>query len=177
LNSRRDRGIIARERRAERFRYEGASVVRARSLRRRCGPHFRTAAADRPLKEEFSPVGDQFDCGGTLLTVTGGTLVGRTHVHELESGRFRVILVILPKGVTAEDEEGVEYRVEAPVNGNFTTSDPDADTGDEIGFFHQKLNFIGPDGLVGTLDTRVQIKPNGDVTELDKGTCHFVDDD
>jgi hypothetical protein len=45
-----------------------------------------TAAADRPLKEEFSPVGDQFDCGGTLLTVTGGTLVGRMHVHELDPG-------------------------------------------------------------------------------------------
>jgi hypothetical protein len=136
-----------------------------------------TAAADRPMKGEFSPVGDQFDCGGTLLTVTGGTLVDRTHVHELKSGRFRVIFVTLPKGVTAEDEEGVEYRVVGPTNANFTTSDPDADTGDEIGFFHQKLNFIGPDGLFGTLDFRFQIKPNGDVIELDKGTCQFVDDE
>jgi hypothetical protein len=136
-----------------------------------------SAAADRPVKEELSPVGDQFDCGGTLLTVTGGTLVDRMHVHELQSGRFRVIFVILPKGVTAEDEDGVEYRVEGPVNGNLTTSDPDAETGDEIGFVQQKLHFIGPDGLLGTLDTRVQFKPNGDVTEVDKGTCEFVDGD
>jgi hypothetical protein len=136
-----------------------------------------TAAADRPVKEELSPVGDQFDCGGTLLTVTGGTLVNISHVHELKSGRFRVIFVTLPKGVTAEDEEGVEYRVVGPTHGNFTTSDPEADTGDEVGFVHQKLNFIGPDGRLGTLDFRVQFKPNGDVTELDKGTCHFVDDE
>ena len=136
-----------------------------------------TAAADRPEREEFSPVGDQFDCGGTLLTVTGGTLVDRTHVHELKSGRFRLIFVTLPKGVTAEDEEGVEYRVVGPTHASFTTSDPDADTGDEIGFFHMKLNFIGPGGLLGTLDFFVHIKPNGDVTERDKGTCQFVDDD
>jgi hypothetical protein len=132
------------------------------------------AAADRPEREEFSPVGDQFVCDGTLLTVTGGTLVDRTHVHELKSGRFRVIFVTLPKGVTAEDEGGVEYRVVGPTHANFTTSDPDAETGDEIGFFHQKLNFIGPDGLLGTLDFRVQTKPNGDVIERDKGTCQFV---
>ena len=136
-----------------------------------------TAAADRPVKEEFSPVGDQFDCGGTLLTVTGGTIVFSEHEHELKSGRFRVIQVSLPRGVTATDEEGVVYRVVGPVHGNFTTSDPDADTGDEIGFFHQKLNFIGPDGLFGTLDFRVQIKPNGDVIEVDKGTCQFVGDE
>jgi hypothetical protein len=80
-----------------------------------------TAAADRPLREEFSPVGDQFLCDETLLTVTGGTLVAREHVHELKSGLFRVILVILPKGVTATDEEGVVYRVAGPVHGNFTT--------------------------------------------------------
>ena len=133
-----------------------------------------TAAADRPVKEEFSPVGDQFDCGGTLLTVTGGTLVDRTHVHELKSGRFRVIFVTLPKGVTAEDEEGIEYRVVGPVHANFTTSDPDAETGDEIGFIRQKLNFIAPDGLFGTLDFRLRIKRNGDVIERDNSTCQFV---
>ena len=138
-----------------------------------------TAAADPPVKEESSPVGDQFDCGGTLLTVTDGTLVDRIRVRELKSGRFRVIFVTLPKGVTAEDEEGVEYRVVGPTHANFTTSDPDpeAATDDEIGFFHQKLNIIGPGGLFGTVDFRVHFKRNGDVDVRDKGTCEFVDDD
>ena len=138
-----------------------------------------TAAADPPVKEELSPVGDQFDCGGTLLTVTGGTLVDRIRVDELKSGRFRVIFLTLPKGVTAEDEEGVEYRVVGPTHANFTTSDPDpeADTGDAIGFFHQKLNIIGPGGLFGTLDFRLQFKRNGDVVVRERGSCQFVDDD
>jgi hypothetical protein len=133
-----------------------------------------TAAADRPLRGEFSPVGDQFLCDETLLTVTGGTIVAREHVHELKSGLFRVILVNLPRGVTASDEEGVVYRVVGPIHGNFTTPDPEGDGG-EIGFFHQKLNFIGPGGLFGTLDVLERVKPNGDEIVRDRGTCHFVD--
>ncbi len=135
------------------------------------------AAGDRPEREEFSPVGDQFLCGETLLTVTDGTIVARTHVHELKSGLFRVIQISLPKRVTAEDEEGVVYRVVGPVHGNFKTPDPEEETGEEVGFFHQKLNFIGPGGLLGTLDIREQRKRNGDVVFRDKGTCQFVEAD
>jgi hypothetical protein len=134
-----------------------------------------SAAADRPVTEELSPVGDQFLCGETLLTVTGGTIIARTHVHELQSGRFHVIEISVPRGVTATDEEGVVYRVTGPVHGNFTTSDPDADTGDEIGAFHVNLNFIGPGGLLGTLDFREQLKPNGDEIIRDNSTCEFVE--
>lgn len=133
------------------------------------------ATADRPEREELSPVGDQFLCGETLLTVETGTIVALTHVHELPSGRFRVIQMSLPRGVTATDEEGVLYRVAGPVHGNFTTSDPDANTGDEIGFFHIKLNFIGPGGLLGTLDVHERTKPNGDEVIRDRSTCEFVE--
>jgi hypothetical protein len=138
-----------------------------------------TAVADPPTKEEDSPVGDRFDCDGTVLEVISGTIVTRTHVHELKSGRFRVIFVSLTKDVTAEDEEGVVYRVVGVVHANFTTSDPDADiTGDEVGFLHEKLNFIGPGGLFGTEDLRVSRKKKDelfDFTERDKGDCRLVD--
>ena len=128
------------------------------------------AAADPPTEDEFSPVGDQFLCGSTLLTVTSGTIVIRVHEHELESGLFRVIFVSLPEGVSATDEEGVVYRVVGPVHGNFTF-DPEVE-GSEVGFIHEKLNFIGPGGLFGTLDLRVRI--NGEEIERDEGTCRLV---
>ena len=134
-----------------------------------------TAAADRPEKEEFSPVGDVFLCGETLLTIETGTIVTRTHEHELHSGRVRVIFVSLPEGVTATDEEGVVYRVVGPVHANFTL-DPEVE-GSEVGFIHEKLNFIGPGGLFATEDLRLRVKRNGEFIERDKGTCRLVDED
>ena len=132
-----------------------------------------TAAGDRPTEEEFSPVGDQFRCGETLLTVESGTIVTRTHEHELRSGRVRIIFVSLTKDVTATDEEGVVYRVVGPVHGNFTF-DPEVEDS-EVGFIHEKLNFIGPGGLFATEDLRLRAKRNGEVIERDKGTCRLVD--
>lgn len=132
-----------------------------------------TAAADRPEKDDDSPVGDVFRCGETLLTVEGGTIVTREHEHELKSGRVRVIFVSLTKGVTATDEEGVVYRVVGSVHANFTF-DPEVE-GNEVGFLHEKLNFIGPGGLFATEDLRLRAKRNGEVIERDKGTCRLVD--
>jgi hypothetical protein len=132
-----------------------------------------TAAADRPTEDEFSPVGDVFRCGETLLTIQSGTIVTREHEHELRSGRVRIIFVSLTKDVTATDEEGVVYRVVGPVHGNFTV-DPEVQDS-EVGFIHEKLNFIGPGGLFGTEDLRLRAKRNGEVIERDKGTCRLVD--
>ena len=132
-----------------------------------------TAAADRPTTETFSPVGDVFRCGETLLTIESGTIVIRTHEHELRSGRVRSIQISLTKGVTATDEEGAVYRVVGVVHQNFTF-DPEVEDS-EIGFIHEKLNFIGPGGLFGTEDLRLRAKRNGEVIERDKGTCRLVD--
>jgi hypothetical protein len=183
LKSRRDRGIMAREQGDERrilMKLRPWLAVVACVIGVSLIPA--TAVADPPTKDEESPVGDTIDCDGTVLEVISGTIVTRTHVHELKSGRFRVIFVSLPKGVTAEDEEGVVYRVVGPTHANFTTSDPESEepTGDEIGFFHQKLNFIGPGGLFGTLDFRLSRKKKdefGDFTMRDKGNCEFVDEE
>jgi hypothetical protein len=133
------------------------------------------AAADRPTKEVLNPVGDQIDCDGTVLTVSSGEIVGRTHVHELPSGRIRDIGVFLNRDVTATDEEGTVYRVVGGTRLNFT-SDPEEETG-EIGFFHDKFNIIGPGGLFGKVNFRVQIKRNGDEVIRDKGNCDFVGDE
>jgi hypothetical protein len=54
----------------------GASVIPA------------TAAADRPTKEEFSPVGDQIICGETVLTISSGTVVTRTKFMSFVPGCF-----------------------------------------------------------------------------------------
>jgi hypothetical protein len=133
-----------------------------------------TAAADPPTKEEFSPVGDQIVCDETLLTVSSGIVVSRTHVHELPSGLFRIISVDMTHDVTATDEEGTVYRLVGGGRANFTTPDPDVETGEEIGFFRFKLNIIGPGGLFGTVDFRIRGKRNGAI-EQDRGTCQFVE--
>jgi hypothetical protein len=134
-----------------------------------------SAAADRPLREEFSPVGDEWLCGETMLTISGGTVVFRTHVHELPSGLFRVIDVGVNREVTATDEEGTLYRVVGVVHSNFTTPDPEEETGEEVGFFHVKLTFIGPGGLLGAVDFLERTKANGDEVVRDKSTCELVD--
>ena len=59
-----------------------------------------TGAADRPTQEEFSPVGDRFMCDETLVTVEGGTILEREHVHELGSGLSHVIVIETPTDVT-----------------------------------------------------------------------------
>jgi hypothetical protein len=133
------------------------------------------AAADRPEVEELSPVGDQFLCGETLLTVTSGTVIVSTHVHELESGLFRVISISLARDIRATDEEGAIYHVVGPVHLNILTPNPEEETDEDIGFFHQQLRFIGPGGLLGTLDSRAQFKRNGDVVVRDNSTCEFVE--
>jgi hypothetical protein len=131
-----------------------------------------TAAADRPTREEFSPVGDEIVCDEGVLTITSGIVVTRTHVHELRSGLFRVIFIEMPRNVTATDEEGTDYRVIGTSRGSFTTPDPE-DEGGEVGSFDFKLNIIGPGGLFGKVRIRLQIKRNGDVIERgeDKSTC------
>jgi hypothetical protein len=132
------------------------------------------AAADRPEKTKFSPVGDVFRCGESLLTIKSGKVVTRTHVHKLKPERFRVISVSHNKGITATDEEGVIYRVFGEIRDDFKTSDPDKGT-DAVGVRREKFNFIGPDGgLFGTLDLRVRAKRNGTVVERDNGTCRLV---
>src|SRR5215211_7627437 len=139
-----------------------------------------TAAADRPTLEEFSPVGDQFVCDGTLVTVTGGTVVSRRHVHELRSGLFRVIFIERPRALRATDEEGTVYRLVGSSRGSFTTPDPEAeDLEVAMGSFDFKLNIIGPGGLLGKVRIRIQVKRNGEeiVRGEERSTCEFVDDE
>jgi|Tabmets5t2r1_1033131.scaffolds.fasta_scaffold42463_2 hypothetical protein len=134
-----------------------------------------TSAADRPEKETIDPGGDQIDCDGTVLTVlTESVVVGRTHEHELPSGRFRVISNFVNRDVTATDEEGTVYRLVGGIRTNFTTPNPEEETGEEIGFFKVNINIIGPGGLFGKVKFIERRKPNGDVVFRDKGNCEFV---
>jgi hypothetical protein len=129
-----------------------------------------TAAADRPTREEFEPAGDEIVCDETVLTITSGVVVTRTHVHELRSGLFRVIFIEMPRNVRATDGETV-YRVIGTSRGSFTTPDPEAEGG-EVGSFDFKLNIIGPGGLFGKVRFRLQIKRNGEeIVREDKSTC------
>jgi hypothetical protein len=133
-----------------------------------------TVAADRPTEEEFSPVGDQFLCDETLVTVEGGTILEREHVHELGSGLSHVIVIETPNDVTLTDEEGNAYRLVGTARGNFiTAADPDDEFALEEGFFHFKVNLIGDGGLFGTVDFLLRRK-NGEEVIRDRGSCHFA---
>jgi hypothetical protein len=137
-----------------------------------------SAVADPPTVEESSPVGDKIVCGETNLTVRTGTIVTRTHVHPLPNGRFHVIVTQVPRGVTATEEgvpleEATVYQIRGVAHGSFTTPDPDKEGG-EVGLFRFKINILGPGGLFGTINFRIQDKRNGDEVIRDRGTCEFV---
>ena len=135
-----------------------------------------TAVADAPTKFEEPVAGEQFRCGDTLITITEGMIVGQEHVHELDSGLFRVIFRGRPQGVRATDEEGNEFRIVGSFGGNFTTPNPEEEGG-EVGFFRVKLNIIGDRGLFGTIDFGERRKANGAAPVTDRGSCQFVEPD
>jgi hypothetical protein len=133
------------------------------------------AAADPPTEEEFSPVGDQFLCGETLVTVQSGTVLEREHVHELGSGLSHVIVIETPNDVILTDEEGNAYRLVGTARGNFVTAaDPEDELALESGFFAFNANLIGESGLFGTIDFLLRRDQNGNELIRDRGSCHFA---
>jgi hypothetical protein len=133
------------------------------------------AAASPPTEEEFSPVGDQFLCGETLVTVRSGTVLEREHVHELGSGLSQVIVIETPNDVILTDEEGNAYRLVGTARGNFVTAaDPENEFALESGFFAFKANLIGESGLFGTIDFLLRRDQNGNELIRDRGSCHFA---
>jgi hypothetical protein len=134
-----------------------------------------TAAAGPPTEEEFSPVGDQFLCGETVVTVRSGTVLEREHVHELGSGLSHVIVIETPNDVILTDEEGNAYRLVGTARGNFVTAaDPEDEFALESGFFAFKANLIGESGLFGSIDFLLRRDQNGNELIRDRGSCHFA---
>jgi hypothetical protein len=134
-----------------------------------------TVAAERPTEEVFSPVGDQFLCDGTLVTVQSGTILEREHVRELGSGLSHVVVIETPNDVMLTDEEGTAYRLVGTARGNFiTAADPEDELALRRGFFHFKVNLIGEDGLFGTINFLLRRKKNGEEIVRDRGSCHFT---
>jgi hypothetical protein len=133
-----------------------------------------TAAAGPPTEEEFSPVGDRFLCGETVVTVRSGTVLEREHVHELGSGLSQVIVIETPNDVILTDEEGNAYRLVGTARGNFVTAaDPENEFALQSGFFAFKANLIGESGLFGSIDFLLR-RDNGNELIRDRGSCHFA---
>ena len=134
-----------------------------------------TAAADRPTEEESSPVGDQFVCDGTLVTVQTGTVLEREHVREHRSGLSHVVVIETPSDVTLTDAAGTSYRLVGTARGNFlTAADPENEFALEQGFFHFKVNLIGEGGRFGTIDFLLRRTKDGEQIVRDRGNCHFA---
>ena len=134
-----------------------------------------TAAAAPPTEEVFSPVGDRFLCGETVVTVRSGTVLEREHVRELGSGLSQVIVIETPTDVILTDEEGNAYRLVGTAHGNFVTAaDPEDELALESGFFAFKAILIGEGGLFGTIDFLLRREQNGNELIRDRGSCHFA---
>jgi hypothetical protein len=132
------------------------------------------AAAAPPTEEEFSPVGDRFLCGKTVVTVRSGTVLEREHVRELDSGLSQVIVIETPNDVILTDEEGNAYRLVGTARGNFVTAaDPEDEFALESGFFAFKANLIGEGGLFGSIDFLLR-RQNGNELIRDRASCHFA---
>jgi hypothetical protein len=73
---------------------------------------FATAASASPaIHFTEDPTGDVFVCeGGETYTITGGTLVWTLHEDENAAGGFNFTATIVPRGVTAVNSDGDEFR-------------------------------------------------------------------
>ena len=61
------------------------------------------------------PTGDVFVCEDATYTVTSGEIALTIHEGESASGNANFTATIVPRGVTAVDSEGNEYRAVAAV--------------------------------------------------------------
>jgi hypothetical protein len=72
---------------------------------------FATAATASPaIHFTEDPTGDVFVCEDDTYTITGGTLFWTLHEDENAAGGFNFTATIVPRGVTAVNSDGDEYR-------------------------------------------------------------------
>jgi hypothetical protein len=133
------------------------------------------ALADPPTVETESLAGQSLICDDTVVTLTGGTAVTRSHAHATPDGLVRLIGSVVVEQATAVDEEGNTYRVVGSANFNFTTPDPEQEGG-EMGHFIVKLNIIGEDGLFGSVRLHVRAVGGSPQIEVSRGTCEFPEE-
>ena len=69
------------------------------------------------------------------------------------------------------------YRAVGTIGANFVTSDIDSDEAIVSGFFHIKVNIIGPGGLLGSVDFTERLTPSGSFSEQNRGSCDFVEEE
>jgi hypothetical protein len=117
---------------------------------------------------EESVVGDVFDCGDNVYTVTSGTLKSVFHEGTTPTGNTNFTGTLTPKHVVLEDEAGNQYRLSGAVWFGETSN---AQQGSLQGTFTAYLNILSQGG--GVVD-RVAVTAHfndGNEFEFDKGTC------
>jgi hypothetical protein len=128
------------------------------------------AWADGPaVHDEFSVVGDVFDCGDTVYTITSGTVKFVEHITEAANGNTSVTGTSTPVGVVASDGTST-FRIVGAVwfGASFNVN---TNTGPAT--FTAKLQIIGAGGKADSVNVTFHVSPNGDVNEFDFGTCEF----
>jgi hypothetical protein len=132
------------------------------------------------FQEDISEVPEeervQYDCGGVLLTESGGVIDGWYSVKRMRDGSHQLHWRGRTHTLTAEDEEGNRYRIVGSGGGTVwfaPGADPDdLDAEPTRGHFGLRLNILHEDGgLFGRMFVRGQIMPDGEFRFDERGDC------
>jgi hypothetical protein len=126
-------------------------------------------ANDPAIHDEFSVVGDVFDCGDAVYTVTSGTVKSVEHVTEAANGNTSITGTSTPQGVVATDGTST-FRIVGAV---WFGASFNVNTGTGPQTFTAKLQIIGAGGKADSVNLTFHVSPNGDVNEFDFGSCEF----
>jgi hypothetical protein len=118
----------------------------------------------------------QYDCGGVLLTETGGIIDGWYSVKRMRDGSQQFHWRGQTHNLTAQDEAGNIYRIVGSGGGTaWYAADTDPDDPEEWptrGHFGLRLVILHEDGgLFGRMFVRGQIMPDGEFRFDQRGDC------
>jgi hypothetical protein len=134
-------------------------------------------AASPPERERF--IDDErftYDCNGVLITEDGGHYDIRLTLKEYADERVRAIFVGTARQVTASDEDGNAYRISGSGSGTAVWASMDDFLAEEEPIqghfgFRLTIRHATGGGKVGQVWLRIQLRPDGTETFVDRGDC------
>ncbi len=110
-----------------------------------------------------------------LLSVTSGVLAVWTHEGASASGNENFTVTIVPQGVVLEDADGNVYSIKGAewIGGTFNAQQGTFQFTDTD--FFTIVSSGG--GVVGTVRAVFHISPNGNVVDLNFGTCELPEEE
>ena len=134
------------------------------------------ASANAPAEHFTEEVtGDQFVCGSTVYTVTSGVIAITVHEGQSASGNENFTVTIVPRNVVLEDAAGDVFTIRGAewIGGAFNAKKGTFQFTDTA---HFNILSVGG-GTVDTVHFTFHMSPNGQVVDLDFGTCELPEEE